>query len=410
MNFLALSDIGSVFDSVPCSVRTRDRARIFGLIAEGRASSRVEIASLLSLRSTSVSEIVGELIDCGLVTEAAHVKDERTKGMRGRPVITLSAQFQRLGVIVVQVVSQSVIAALLDLSGRVIEQNIVDVDRGCTNAQMRDTLRGLCTTLHQRMPRGMELASIVLSLSGVLDIPEGKWVFASRWPEMNNLDLREAVSIGTVPIHIVRNLDAEVRGRVAHEKEQQCSTLLFHWGFGIGSSYAINGIPINHDLGRFGEIGHWMLYPLLDRKCVCGREGCLETAAALWSMLDDLRATWPDLPMAEDTFAEMAPSLDLLSHPRINEALDMVIFSLRNLCRVLFPQRIIMTGPFVSNAALWERFTQEFTKSEIMRGMVMPELLAERHSHSLERAGAALPFFLEAATDMLATPTPVAAR
>lgn len=407
MNFLALSNIGSVFDAVPCSVRTRDRARIFGLIAEGRASSRVEIASMLSLRSTSVSEIVGELIECGLVAEAAHVKDERTKGMRGRPVISLSAKFQRLGVIVVQVVSQSIMGALLDLSGRVIEQRTQEVSRNCDNAEMRDILRGLCTGLTQRMPREMGLASIVLSLPGVLDIPDGKWVFSSRWPKMHALDLREAVAAEKVPVHIVRNLDAEVRGRVTREKENIQSTLLFHWGFGIGSSYAINGIPINHDIGRFGEIGHWMLYPLMDRKCVCGREGCLETAAALWSMLDDLRATWPELPSDEASFAELSPSLDLLSHPRVVEGLDMVVFALRNLCRVLFPRKIIITGPFVANAALWERFTQSFQKDDIITGMIMPELLAERHSHGLERKGAALPLFLQATTDILANPTPV---
>lgn len=406
MNSLVLSKIGTLFDDVPCSVRIRDRARIFGLIAERKASSRVEVATTLSLRSTSVSEIVAELIGADLLRETAHGKPDKTKGTRGRPVIGLSVNFHCLGVIVLQVSSQSMIATLLDLGGRTVESASVDVIRPCDNRKMAEILSHLCHDLIHLMPQEMRLAGIVASLPGVLDIPSQKWMFASRWSGMSALNLVDAIGVRDVPIHIVRNLDAEVRGRIARSQHPEISTLLFHWGFGIGCSYAVDGAPMNHALGRFGEVGHWKLSALTGRLCVCEQKGCLETAAALWSMIDTLRETWPELPSDEALFAEKAASLDLLSHPRVATAMEMVVLTLHNLCRVLFPQRIIMTGPFTANTALWERFVHAFQKEPIMKGMMMPELVAESHSHTLEREGAALPLFLQSLTDILGAPVP----
>lgn len=404
MNFLILSKIGTLFDDVPCSVRTRDRARIFGLIAERKASSRVEVANTLSLRSTSVSEIVSELIEADLLRETAHGKSDKTKGTRGRPVIGLSVKFHCLGVIVLQVSSQLMIATLLDLGGQIVESASVEVSRTCDNKKMAEILNSLCSNLILLMPPEMRLAGIVASLPGVLDIPSQRWMFASRWPGMHALNLVDAIGFKNIPIHIVRNLDAELRGRVARSQQPEISTLLFHWGFGIGSSYAVDGAPMNHALGRFGEVGHWKLHPLTDRLCVCEQKGCLETAAALWSMIDELRRTWPELPSNEASFAEKAASIDLLSHPRVVTGMEMVVFTLHNLCRVLFPQRIIITGPFVANTALWKRFFHTFQKEPIMKGMMMPELVAESHSHTLESEGAALPLFLQSITDILVNP------
>lgn len=60
--------------------------RIFTAVLNGQASSRRDLAQLLSIRSTSVSVLVGELLELRLLTETS-----ASHSGRGRPLLTLVA-------------------------------------------------------------------------------------------------------------------------------------------------------------------------------------------------------------------------------------------------------------------------------------------------------------------------------
>jgi transcriptional regulator of PTS gene len=101
------------------------------------------------------------------------------------------------------------------------------------------------------------------------------------------------------------------------KEEREGSVLLIHWGYGIGSSYALNGSVIESSIGSFGEFGHWTVDPSSMRQCHCGESGCLETIASLWSLLPELRTIYPVVPSEETAFEAFTRENDISELPMI---------------------------------------------------------------------------------------------
>ena len=367
------------------SAPERDRALVYRIVAEGRAQSRPEIGRLSGLRSSTVSRAVGELLASRLLAETAG----GGRG-RGRPAGVLIANPRAIGCSVIHIVSQSLAGALIDLKGDVILRKTRPVPGDADNAVMGEAMRELAAMLRGAMPHGMVHAGTAVSLSGLIDLQQSRWLMASRWPAMRDLDIEALLGPAAAPVRIGRNLDAELRARVAREPDRFASgTLLLHWGWGIGLAHAVDGEPLSPAGGPFGEIGHWRFSVLEGRRCGCGNTACLETGAALWSLLPVLRRIWPQLGEDEEGLADALADCDLLGVPDVEAAAVILARALANACRLLFPRRILVSGPLVANAALFARLDTLFRQEGAMAGFAMPPLSIVRASAAMEIQGAA---------------------
>lgn len=387
-----------MIDDIPSATPyERDCARVYGLVARGLAHSRVEVTRQLGLRSTTTSRVVADLVSRRLILEVAG----ETAG-RGRPAAVLIANPRRIGASVIYVSSQSLSGALLDLNGQILEEQRIPLAPEAGNAELAATMAGLAESLVAAMPRGMSHAGTAVSLSGLIDIRERQWLMASRWPEMRGLDIAAILEPIAGPVEICRNLDAELRARAAREPQHYAGgALLVHWGWGIGLAYAVDGQSFSPAGGSFGEIGHWRFSVLEGRRCGCGNSACLETGAALWSLLPLLRRRWPQLGEDEARLSEQLSGCDLMSMPEIDQAARVLARALANACRLFFPNRIIISGPFVANAQLWAHFDALFRAEGTLEGLVMPQLASERANPLFEIRGAAAPLLSRAVEGLL---------
>lgn len=363
----------------------RDRARIYRLVTTGQAQSRSDIAKILQLRSTTVSRAVSELVARRLLVESS------TVGLgRGRPAAVLIANPRAIGAAVIHVVSQSMVGAIVDLNGEIIHRRSVTVPSESGNAEITSALRSLSSDLIAAMPHGMANAGLSMSLSGLIDLQHNQWLVSSRWPSMRNLNVETILAPIVGKVRICRNLDAELRARVASEPEGfSGGTLLVHWGWGIGLSYAVDGEPLSPAGGSFGEIGHWRFSVLEGRRCGCGNQACLETGAALWSLIIPLRERWSHLTEDEEVLSETLAQADILSLPEVRDAAFILARALANACRLLFPRRILISGPFVRNNRLFSYFDNLFREEGGIAGYASPKITAVRASHDREIQGAA---------------------
>jgi predicted NBD/HSP70 family sugar kinase len=347
----------------------RDRARVLAAIAAG-ARSRPEIGERLGMRSTTTSRAVAELLSRRLLLEASG----EPRG-RGRPAATLLVNARRAGVSVIHVASRSFVGVLLDLGGQVLERRVVTVEPEAGNAALGAVLAGLAVGLAAAAPRGMSHAGTVVSVSGLVDVRRRQWLVSSRWPRMRHFDIEAAIAPAAGPVDVVRHLDADLRTRaLADPVTYSEDVVLLHWGWGIGMSYAVGGQPFGVAGGPFGEIGHWRINGLEARSCGCGRQGCLETVAGLWSLLPVLRSRWPDLAEDEDTLLGQLRGLDLLAVPEIHEAARHMARVLGNVCRILFPAHVVVSSPLMGNTRLWAHFDALFRAEGLMDGMAPPRL------------------------------------
>ncbi len=378
------------------SAHQRDRARAYGLILAGRAHSRGELSRLLGLRSTSTSRVVADLVASRLVIETTG----ETAG-RGRPAAILLAHTRRIGASVIHVASRSLSGALVDLNGQIVAERRRPVEAQAGNAAIAEAMADLARSLLDAMPAGMSHAGTAVSLSGLIDLRRGQWLLASRWPRMRGLDIAAVLAPIAGPVEICRNLDAELRARAAREPEPfSGGTLLLHWGWGIGLAYAQDGRPFA-PAGSFGELGHWRLAALGGRQCGCGNTGCLETGAALWALLPALRRHWPALDEDEKRLARQLAPLDLVALPEIDIACRSLARALANACRLLFPARIAVSGPFAANPQLWAHFNALFRAEGTMDGFSVPDLVSVDAGQLYEIHGAAAPLLGRAAEALL---------
>lgn len=387
--------LATLDDSRFSAAHDRDCARVYRLVLAGLAHSRADIGRQLGLRSTTTSRVVADLVSRRLLLETMG----ETAG-RGRPAATLIANTRRIGASVIHVSSQSLSGALVDLSGHLVTQRSITIAADADNGAIAAVMAELAAQLLAAMPAGMSHAGTAVSLSGLLDLSRGQWLMASRWPRMRGLDIAAVLAPIAGPVEICRNLDAEMRARAVREPGQFAgSTLLLHWGWGIGLCYAVDGRPFA-PAGSFGEIGHWRLSALGERRCGCGNTGCLETGAALWSLLPALRRHWPDLDEDEVRLALQLAGRDLASLPEIDAATRLVARALANACRIFFPTRIAVSGPFAANPGLWAHFEALLRAEGTMDGLAMPQLASVRASQIHEIHGAAAPL-LGRATEAL---------
>jgi transcriptional regulator of PTS gene len=384
-------------DSRFAAPAVRDCARVLAAVLNGAASSRPQLVEQLGLRSTTVSRLVAELVGRRLLLETAGEKLGR-----GRPAAILLANPRGLGVSVLRVASRTVVGVLVDMAGRVLERCARPVGPDADNAAMAAVLADVAQRLRAAVPRGMTHAGTSVSVAGLVEVRSGQWLVSSRWPRINRLDIPAALDAVAPPVLVMRQLEAELQARIAATPERHAGgSLLLHWGWGIGLAYAVNGETFNAAGGPFGEIGHWRFDALAGRPCGCGNTGCLETGAALWALLPELQAQWPDLVEDEARLAEQFPGLDLLARPAMAAATGLVARALANLCRLLFPERILVSGPLAANAAYWARFDAVFRQEGLLRGLSLPPLVHEPASETLGIHGAAEPLLTRAVERML---------
>jgi predicted NBD/HSP70 family sugar kinase len=162
------------------------------------------------------------------------------------------------------------------------------------------------------------------------------------------------ISEFNIPLSLNRSLDPELEFLLFNNKEyRKGGTLLFHWGYGIGSAFAAEGKILKSSLGRFGELGHWKVRPDSLKQCSCGSMGCLETEAALWAILPEIREVYPDAPEDEPEFTNFLLNINIGNLEVIKKALGYVTVSLANLYKIFYPDRILLLGPFVKDSLIF---------------------------------------------------------
>jgi predicted NBD/HSP70 family sugar kinase len=371
--------------------------RAFAAILTGEACSRSALSTLLKVRSTTVSAWVGAMVRAQLVVEL-----QRKREGRGRPLAELVANPDRLATSVLMVHSQSLHIVTVNLLGRVLWHESAAVPAGAGNADVRRTLRALQQRAASRLDAGTRLVGVVFSLSGLVSAARAQWVFASRWPGIRKLALRDCTAVPHGPMQVVRNMDAQLQARYLRREQVGPArrTLLLHWGYGIGVTFGpVAGASTGSTEG-FGEVGHWQL-PHQRLTCRCGHVGCLETVAALWAIGPHLLGARFDDAMDEVQAAELLQAMALTRHAVFNRALEEVVRVLVNLCRLFFPAEVIVSGPFIENAGAWDALSKAFLAQDLLVDSPMPRLERQRVGHQLEQEGAAMPVLLQGLREIL---------
>jgi transcriptional regulator of PTS gene len=215
---------------------------------------------------------------------------------------------------------------------------------------------------------------------------------------MSKLNLKDCTIPKGAPIHVVRNVDAQLLAR--HMRKEQVGaarrTLLLHWGYGIGMTFGPASAAAASTGPRaygYGEVGHWQLGGERGL-CHCGHVGCLETVASLWAIGPAILGARFDAAMDETRVAQLFHGLALTRNRVFKRALHEMTEVLVNLCRLYFPSEVVVSGPFIENPEVWRELTDALGKRDLLVGLPMPPLVRQRVGHHLEMEGASMPLLV----------------
>ncbi len=372
-------DLNHLFDGPNYRIKDQQKALLYATIRASAGITRKELAERHAIRRTTVSNLVQELIDDAIV----HEGELRSNGSQGRPQIPLYPSFDRFVGIALYFVSLELKGALVNSGYQILAEETTDLSERTDQSELADSIVEMVEALRNRKPSGAELLGCSVTFPGYVDTEEQTWVYTARWPKLGGFSLRKLEDRIPYPLVCTRSLDAELEYLLGRNTAYRTGgTILVHWGYGIGASYAFNGTVIRTRVGSFAEFGHVLLgctaSPDRTRRCICGRAGCLETGAALWAVLPRLREEDPTLPDDEGEFAAAFAGSELESHPVMDEALTSFCDGLTALITLLAADRVLIYGPFVESDRVFSALVQNVSAElpDLFRDIVEVERVA----------------------------------
>lgn len=140
----------------------------------------------------------------------------------------------------------------------------------------------------------------------------GKIIFASEnLPGWSGVHLKKIIE-EEFGIKTVVNNDANFAAYAHYKKYNQDSVTIITFGTGLGSGIIDNGKILNGNNGNAGEIGH-IKYPENEKKCNCGKKGCLETILSGKNLYERLQRESKD-SVLKDYSKKIAWLIDLIKN------------------------------------------------------------------------------------------------
>jgi predicted NBD/HSP70 family sugar kinase len=264
----------------------RNRIEVLSQLRPWRPSSRRELARRTGLSAATVSRITRDLVRRKVLTEA-----DKPRPVQGRPERSLQINGRFGSVLGISFLYPAARFLILDLRGEVLRESSEPLDPARGKAALLGSLRRSVQSIARGLPaRAGRLIGVGLALPGQWDPERGVSHLYPRVPDWKNVPIRDllegwtgcpATLLGYAPAHAL----AEQARRVSHEPS---NLVCVEVAENIAMGAIVHGGLLQGDSGNAGELGHICVDP--DGPiCYCGGKGCLETAATVTSVVEEVR-------------------------------------------------------------------------------------------------------------------------
>ncbi|MBT1003350.1 ROK family protein [Paenarthrobacter sp. DKR-5] len=260
-------------------VRRRNLALLLDRIDPQGQATRAQLAAETGLTKASVSSLVADLLESGLLTEAGVTRD----GERGRPGVGLVLNPLR-GAIGAEINVDYLAVGVLDLGGTLQFQETVE--RHNRGSSPGDVLAALGVLVHRAADAARQAGIVLLggglAVPGLVDPDRNVVVTAPNlgWSAVD-LSAELAALLPAAPFGVTLSNEANsaALAELWYGHGVSFRDYLYVSGeVGVGGGLVIGSELFTGPAGHAGEIGHVVVHPEGPR-CTCGGHGCLEKFA-----------------------------------------------------------------------------------------------------------------------------------
>lgn len=343
------------------NVKAHNLQAILRTLLHQGAISRVRIAHLTGLSTTTITNLVAELLEQGIVVEETR-ESSQSSGV-GRPRIPLRlVPSARYGV-GVHIGVGHIRVAVADLFGRLQNYLVMSHELQDPAEDVLDRIIALIQEAIAEVEVSREqLVGIGVGASGLVDPQTGVNVLA---PNLNwrDVPIRDIISQHLkLPVRVDNNVRAMALAEAMFGAARDVNTLAFVYArVGVGAGFVVGGSVYRGSRAGAGEIGHTTIVPVGGIPCRCGNTGCLETLVSepeIVRLAQALATRRPDSILAArladssqltiGQIFEAARAGDKETQAMLHERAHYMGIALANLVNVINPDMIIMGGLFAT--------------------------------------------------------------
>jgi len=357
-------------------IRDINQSLLLNLLQSGSPISRADLARQSGLSPATVSGIINNLVQDGLVAEKA-----MGDSSGGRPPIMLALNPDAGYVIGVKLTEDNVVTALTDLNAQVRQRLTVPLAGAGDPETVADALsQAVAQLMRASGTHRAKLRGVGVGLAGIIDAPRGTLRYSPIF-DWHNIPIRHMLHKRLrVPIYI----DNDVNTLTMAEKWFGAGRgvddfLTVTVGRGIGMGIVVRGQFYRGSNGGGGEFGHIALDPA-GPVCDCGKHGCLEAFASDPALLRDARAAiaagrlngLTRRALTIERLIDVARQGDAVARQIFGDAGHRLGMSIANLINLFNPRLILISGEGVRNGDLMFG-----PMRESIQALAVPELLAD---------------------------------
>jgi predicted NBD/HSP70 family sugar kinase len=299
---------GGVVAADHVSLRRNNLSVVLRHVREAGSRSRARIAAETGLNKATVSSLVAELVERGLLREG-----QAEAGALGRPGQLVELDGSGICGVGAEINVDYLAVTALDLGGEAVSErrvplDVAHLDPAKTLDQLAELIRESVAVV---LSRGGQIAGVTLAVPGLVQSATGMLKLAPNlgWAEVPVVDeMRERLGGPAYPVRVDNeaNLAAlaaysEMKAATDFDGERVQDIVLLTGAVGVGGGMVTDGHLLRGGHGFSGEVGHMPIAPA-GGICGCGRTGCWETVVGLTALLN--KATDADDPVRD-------PSLDV---------------------------------------------------------------------------------------------------
>lgn len=316
-------------------MKSVNKSIILNKVRTAEPISRAQIAKETKLTPPTVSSIVKELLEEGIIRESSLGESQG-----GRKPTMLHINLDAFYVIGVDAGPQRVTSILTDLAGNIIHRADKQLFTPITNEQFMKILKdAIRETIEASNREKREMVGIGVAMHGVVNVETGTSLIA---PNLNlkNIPIKEELEKEfELDIKVENDARAMALGESWFGGHASASMVAVNIGHGVGAGLVINEKLYHGVRDIAGEIGH-MTIDLHGPRCTCGNTGCLQAfvsgpAIAARSRKEGLTG---------EDIAKLAKSGDKEATALLEETGKLIGIGLVNLIHLVNPEKIVLGG------------------------------------------------------------------
>ncbi|GHU65672.1 xylose repressor [Spirochaetia bacterium] len=336
MKFISFEN-NSKFKRHQSIIKESNIKQLFDLVFENEGISRIEISRLAGLSRSTVSLLIDELMDAGLIK----MTGERESDSSGRKPIGLEINGNRAQIIALSLQKDFFNCIVYNIRGKELDsfREKITYKKGCALK-----IWGIiCSKLKHLDPP--KLLAVCVSVPAKINKAE-KSINLSILDTDENFNLPEEFKKMRpgLPLVIVNQSSACVYAEYKTVYKSKIRDMIyFNIDDGVGAGIMVNGSVFA------GEIGHMSIDnngPL----CICGKKGCLENSVSKSAVLKEftVRASKNKIPnISYRTIREALDNGDKATLRAAGEISAKIALGISNVICMFNPEKIIIGGSII---------------------------------------------------------------